>query len=68
MLLQHPWGRYLCFRGQVRTPDLTISTDFDLWKDIITGKADGQQRFLEQRYTVKGDLELLMRMKELFGG
>jgi predicted lipid carrier protein YhbT len=35
--------------------------------DIMTGKADGQQMFMEQKYTVDGDLNLLLRMNELFG-
>jgi hypothetical protein len=35
--------------------------------DIMTGKADGQQMFMEQRYKVKGDLSLLIQMNQLFG-
>jgi hypothetical protein len=35
--------------------------------EILIGKADGQQMFMEQKYRVKGDLPLLMRMKQLFG-
>lgn len=31
------------------------------------GKADGQQTFMEQKYTVDGDLSLLLRMNEFFG-
>ena len=35
--------------------------------DIMTGKADGQQMFMQQKYKTVGDLSLLMRMKDLFG-
>jgi predicted lipid carrier protein YhbT len=35
--------------------------------DIMTGKADGQQMFMQQKYKVTGDLSLLLRMKDLFG-
>ena len=35
--------------------------------DIVTGKADGQQMFLEQKVKVDGDVSLLMRMNEFFG-
>jgi hypothetical protein len=35
--------------------------------DIMTGKADGQQMFMEQKYKVIGDLSLLLRMNQLFG-
>jgi hypothetical protein len=33
----------------------------------MTGKADGQQTFMAQKYQVHGDLSLLMRMNALFG-
>jgi len=35
--------------------------------DIVTGKADGPACFMEQKYTVEGDMELLMRFGSLFG-
>ena len=53
--------------GTAENPDLTIEAPFELWMDILTGKADGQQMFLAQKYTVAGDISLLMRMGELFG-
>ncbi len=33
----------------------------------MTGKADGQQMFIEQKYKVMGDLSLLLRLNQLFG-
>ncbi|MBN2297474.1 MAG: NAD(P)H-dependent oxidoreductase [Deltaproteobacteria bacterium] len=60
-------GRISSSNGPAEKPDLTISTPFELWMDIMAGKADGQQMFLEQKYTVEGDLNLLMRMSRLFG-
>jgi len=53
--------------GKTDSPDLTIATPFEVWMDIMTGKADGQKMFMEQKYQVTGDLELLMRFGELFG-
>ena len=53
--------------GAHEKPDLTVETPFDIWMDILTQKADGQQMFLEQKYTVKGDLALLMQVGQLFG-
>jgi len=53
--------------GSAGSPQLTIDTPFDVWMDIMTGKADGQQMFVDQKYTVKGDLGLLMRMNRIFG-
>jgi multimeric flavodoxin WrbA/putative sterol carrier protein len=60
-------GRFEVVTGKADSPDLTITTPFEVWMDIMTGKADGQQMFVEQKYTVEGDLSLLMRMNEFFG-
>lgn len=40
--------------------DVTIEAPFEIWVDIMTGKADGQQLFLDQQYTVRGDLALML--------
>jgi len=53
--------------GPADKPDLTIRAPFELWMDITTGKADGAQMFMEQKYTAEGDMELLLKMSELFG-
>jgi putative sterol carrier protein len=53
--------------GAAEKPDIVIHAPFEVWMDILTGKADGQALFIEQKYTVAGDLSLLLRMKELFG-
>ncbi len=53
-------------KGTAEKPDLTISTPFELWMDIMTGKQDGQQMFMQGKYTFKGEMDLLMRMKDLF--
>ena len=54
-------------QGTANQPSLTVNSPFDMWMDILTGKADGQQTFLDQKYTVEGDLSLLMQMDQLFG-
>jgi putative sterol carrier protein len=60
-------GRIESQMGPAEKPDLTIDTPFEVWMDIMTGKADGQQLFMEQKYKVNGDLSLLMRMNQFFG-
>jgi multimeric flavodoxin WrbA len=60
-------GRIETGLGPAEKPDLTIESPFSVWMDIITGKADGQQMFMEQKYKVFGDLSLLLRMNQLFG-
>ncbi len=48
--------------GTWENPDLTIETPFDVWMDIMTGKADGQQMFMEQKYKVNGDISLMIQL------
>jgi putative sterol carrier protein len=35
--------------GKAEKPDLTVDAPFDVWMEIMTGKADGQQMFNGQR-------------------
>ncbi|RPJ13776.1 MAG: hypothetical protein EHM30_11150 [Desulfobacteraceae bacterium] len=49
-------------KGIEQNPDITIKTPFDMWMDIMTRKADGQQMFMEQKYTVAGDLGLMIEL------
>ncbi len=60
-------GRIEAKDGPSDKPDLTIQSPFDVWMDILTGKADGQQLFMQQKYKAIGDLSLLIGMKDLFG-
>ena len=48
--------------GKEENPDITIETPFEIWMDIMTGKADGQQMFMEQKYKVNGDLSLMIQL------
>jgi multimeric flavodoxin WrbA len=60
-------GKLEAKKGAAETASMTINSPFELWMDIMAGKADGQQMFMEQKYTVDGDLNLLLRMNEFFG-
>lgn len=53
--------------GIAERPDMTVHSPFEVWMDILTGKAEGQQKFMEEKYSVEGDLSLLTRMGEMFG-
>jgi putative sterol carrier protein len=48
--------------GKHDSPDVTVETPFSLWADIMTGKADGRQMFMEQKYKVSGDLALMLEL------
>lgn len=55
-------GGITAHMGRCDEADLTIETPFELWMDIMTHKADGQQMFLEQKYSVRGDLGLMLAL------
>lgn len=42
--------------------DIAIETPFELWMDIMTGKAEGQEMFMQGKYRVKGDLPLMVQL------
>jgi putative sterol carrier protein len=48
--------------GPADAPDIAIKTPFDLWADIMTGKADGGDMFLKQKYRVEGDPALMVSL------
>ena len=60
-------GRCIYHEGRVDSPTLTLKTPSEIWLAIANGEMDGQQAFMEGKYTVIGDITLLMRMKSLFG-
>jgi len=55
-------GKIETKKGFEENPDITIKTPFDVWMDIMTRKADGQQMFMEQKYTVTGDIGLMIQL------
>ncbi len=60
-------GKISAQEGPVANPDLIVDAPFELWMDVVTGKADGEQMFMQQRYRTTGDISLLLRMKDWFG-
>jgi predicted lipid carrier protein YhbT len=48
--------------GHWQDPEISIESPFELWMDIMTGKADGQQLFMDQKYKVDGDLSLMLQL------
>lgn len=50
--------------GVWENPDLTIETPFDLWVDIMTGRADGTEMLMQQKYRVNGDISLMIQLSQ----
>jgi hypothetical protein len=48
--------------GTNATYDVRIETPFDLWMDIMTGKAGGREMFMQGKYRVEGDLSLTQEL------
>ena len=60
-------GRLLVARGQHANPHLTLTfTDLATHIDVLTGKLDPMQAFLESRMRADGHIVLAMRMLQLF--
>jgi multimeric flavodoxin WrbA/putative sterol carrier protein len=60
-------GKCILNEGRTASPTLTIRTPSEIWLAIANREMDGQQAFMEGKYTAQGDMGLLMRMKSLFG-
>ena len=55
-------GKIMAEMGTWEGADITIEAPFDVWMDIMTRKADGQQMFMEQKYKVNGDIPLMIQL------
>jgi putative sterol carrier protein len=60
-------GTITAATGRLVNPDLIIETPFEVWMDILTGKAEGAQMLMEGKYTVSGQTDLLLNMDQFFG-
>jgi putative sterol carrier protein len=53
--------------GHAENPDLLIHTPWKVWKAIGKGELSGQEAFMDGKYTVEGDMGLLVRLGQMFG-
>jgi multimeric flavodoxin WrbA/putative sterol carrier protein len=52
--------------GPAAAPGVVIRTPGEVWLAIAAGELDGQQAFMSGKYSVEGDLALLLKLKSLF--
>ena len=52
--------------GPTDKSNLIIKTPADVWLKISRGELNGQQAFMDGRYKVEGDMNLLLKMNRLF--
>ncbi len=60
-------GKCTFNEGISRNPSLTIDTPSEIWLKISRGEINGQLAFMTRKYTVKGNMRLLMKFNKLFG-
>jgi len=54
--------------GPADNPQVIIKTPAEVWLAISQGELDGGQAFMAGKFTVDGDLSLLMKLNSLFPG
>ena len=59
-------GKCAAFEGKHPHPMLTIHTPSEVWIAIIRGELNGTQAMMQRKYTVEGNLSLLIRFNDLF--
>jgi putative sterol carrier protein len=55
-------GSIKAVAGTSKTYDIAIETPFEVWMDIMTGKAQGREMFMQGKYRVEGDLFLMQKL------
>ena len=53
-------GSCTAHTGQAAKADCTVEGPFEVWADIIEGKADGGKMLMEGKYKANGDIALMM--------
>jgi multimeric flavodoxin WrbA/putative sterol carrier protein len=61
-------GKCSYHEGKAASPTLTIKTPSEVWLAIANKESDGGKAFMEGKYSVNGDIGLMMKMKTYFGG
>jgi len=59
-------GKCSAFEGKHPNPNLIIHTPSDIWLAISRGEMDGMQAMMDGKYSIDGDLNLMIRFNELF--
>ena len=61
-------GRCQVRKGEAGSPALTIESPGEVWVKIVRGEIDRPKALMEGLYKIRGDMKLLVRMPQLFGG
>jgi putative sterol carrier protein len=52
--------------GMAEKPNMTLTADSQDFKDVLTGKVNGMQYFMMGKLKLAGDLNLAMKLTQIF--
>jgi putative sterol carrier protein len=59
-------GKCTVAEGTAENPTMTLTAEAQDFKDVLTGKADGMQYFMQGRLKLAGDLNLALKLTTFF--
>ena len=59
-------GKCTLHEGIAESPKATINTPSEVWEAILRGEMNAQLAFFGRKFTVEGDLMLLLQLANLF--
>ncbi|HEY5670607.1 MAG TPA: SCP2 sterol-binding domain-containing protein [Anaerolineales bacterium] len=59
-------GKCKVAQGVAENPKMTLTAEAQDFKDVLTGKANGMQYFMQGRLMLAGDLNLAMKLTTFF--
>jgi len=59
-------GKCTVTEGIAEKPTMTLTADANDFKDVLTGKANGMQYFMQGKLKLAGDLNLAMKLTSFF--
>lgn len=59
-------GKCTVAEGQAENPKMTLTAEAQDLKDVLLGKANGMQYFMQGRLKLAGDLNLAMKLTSFF--
>jgi putative sterol carrier protein len=59
-------GKCSVAQGNAETPKMTMTADAQDFKDVLLGRANGMQYFMQGRLKLAGDLNLAMKLTTFF--
>ena len=59
-------GKCTVAEGQAENPKMTMTADAQDFKDVLTGKVNGMNYFMQGKLKLAGDLNLAMKLMQMF--